>query len=58
MAQNGPKHIRIKVDAETGLSEVRKDDTPNEPDEVDLSELQSKELKYVGVILHSHSSPG
>ena len=58
MAQIGPKHIRIKVDAETGAWEVRKDNSPHEPDEVDLSELQSKELKYVGVILHSHSSPG
>ena len=58
MAQIGPKHIRIKVDAETGAWEVKKDDTPNEPEEIGLPDLESKGLQFVGVILHSHSSPG
>jgi hypothetical protein len=60
MPQIGPKHIRIKVDAETGAWEVKKDSGPHAPDEIDPKDLDSiaQGLRFVGVILHHHESPG
>jgi hypothetical protein len=52
----GPKWIKVKVDAETGEWKV-KDDTPNGPEDVDASVIP-KDAREIGVILHSHSSPG
>ena len=52
----GPKWIKVKVDAETGECKV-KDDTPQGPEEIDASEIP-KGAREIGVILHSHSSPG
>jgi hypothetical protein len=52
----GPKWLKIKVDAETGKWKV-KDDTPQGPEEIDASEIPG-DASEIGVILHSHSSPG
>lgn len=61
------KHMKIKVKAENGeIVEVVGDDV--EPEDVSAQELDPQQLElmyqgisgftYVGVILHSHSSPG
>jgi len=63
MTKGGSKHMKIKVETETGKVVKVVDENGNEATPVDPNELekiyQSKGgLKYVGVILHTHSSPG
>ena len=54
----GPKWIKVKVDAETGEWKVKDDnDTPQGPEEINASQIP-KDAREIGVILHSHSSPG
>jgi len=63
MTKGGSKHMKIKVETATGKVVKVVDENGNEATRVDLKELeeiyQSKDgFKYVGSILHAHSSPG
>ena len=62
------KHMKIKLEAETGKNvEVVDDDGDDAPDipaqELDPDQLEQMYtglggFEYVGIVLHSHASPG
>jgi len=62
------KYMKIKVKAETGKTVKVVDDDGDDAPDMDPPELDPQELEqmyqglgkfqYVGVVLHSHSSPG
>jgi len=64
MTKGGTKKMKIKAKKDTGEIEKIMHDTPNEEEgeEVTQEELnqiyESGGFRYVGLILHAHSSPG
>ena len=63
MTESGSKRMMITLDTETGKVVKVEDENLKEATRVDSKELegiyQSKDgFKYVGLILHAHSSPG
>jgi hypothetical protein len=62
------RHMKIKLKAETGETVKVVDDSDHDAPDVDLQELDLKQLEQlcrgvggyqcVGVVLHRHSSPG
>ena len=63
MTKGGSKHMKMKVETGTGKVVKVVDENGNEATPVDPEEIekiyQSKDgFKYVGSILHAHSSPG
>ncbi len=63
MTEGGSKYMKITLNTETGEVVEVVDENGNEATRVDPEEVKkiyhSKDgLRYVGLILHAHSSPG
>ena len=63
MTKGGSKHMKIKVETETGkvvkvVDENGNEATPVDPKEIEKIYQSEDGFKYVGTILYTHSSPG
>ena len=63
MTKKGSKYTKIKIETDTGMLVNVKDENKNKASELTPEELKEiyqnpAGFKYLGVIFHTHSSPG